>query len=127
LGEVRVPVMVLDPVGAARQLTGGFVRWFCSRAPAGHIGDMLVRAFLARGEKVRCLLLRGDDVRPMKDGGPSRGRAERGRASSTPACCSPFWPAGPFPPARCLRFPRWGSGCGHASGGAGTRGRDTKP
>jgi len=94
---------------------------------SGHIGNMLVRAFLARGEKVRCLLLRGDKVRPMKDGGPSRGRPERGRASSTPACCSPFWPAGPFPPARCPRFPWWGSGCGHASGGVGTRGRDTKP
>lgn len=32
----------------------------------GHIGNTLVRALLARGEKVRCLVLPGDDLRPLK-------------------------------------------------------------
>ena len=32
----------------------------------GHIGNTLVRALLAQGEKVRCLVLPGDDLRPLK-------------------------------------------------------------
>lgn len=32
----------------------------------GHIGNNLVRALLARGEKVRCLVLPSDDLRPLE-------------------------------------------------------------
>jgi len=87
--------MVLDPVGVARQLTGGICSVVVVTGAGGHVEDVLVGGLADPGERVRCLLLCGGDVRPMKDGSPSRGRPQQGRANLRLLC--PVFARGPFP------------------------------